>query len=51
MNSPWTQAGVPAVSLPAGRVDGLPIGLQLVGRFGEDETLLAAAVALEPLLR
>ena len=53
MNLPWTHAGMPAVTLPAGLVDGgLPLGLQLSARFGEDEALLAWAAALEtPLAR
>lgn len=50
MNTPWTHAGVPAVTLPAGLASGLPVGLQLVGRFGADEELLQAASALAPLL-
>jgi Asp-tRNA(Asn)/Glu-tRNA(Gln) amidotransferase A subunit family amidase len=41
MNLPWTHAGVPALTVPAGRVDGLPVGLQCVARFGDDESLLA----------
>ena len=50
MNLPWTHAGLPAISLPAGRGTlGLPIGLQLVGRFGTDERLLSWAATLEPL--
>lgn len=39
MNLPWTHAGLPAVSLPAGRVGRLPLGLQCVGAFGREEAL------------
>ena len=43
-------AGVPAMSLPVGRVDGLPVGAQLLApRFGE-ATMLRAARALEHAL-
>lgn len=42
MNGPWTHAGMPAVAIPAGTVDGLPVGLQCVGAFGADERLLAS---------
>ncbi|MFA7249574.1 MAG: amidase [Dehalococcoidia bacterium] len=51
MSLPWTHAGVPAISLPVGAVGGLPVGLQLAGRFGADEALLAAAQAIEARLR
>ena len=41
-------AGVPAISLPCGFSQaGLPIGLQLIGRPFEEETLLRAAYAYE----
>ncbi|HVZ20907.1 MAG TPA: amidase family protein, partial [Vicinamibacterales bacterium] len=50
MNLPWTQAGLPVVGLPAGTQDGLPLGLQVVGRWGEDEALLARAEALETII-
>jgi Asp-tRNA(Asn)/Glu-tRNA(Gln) amidotransferase A subunit family amidase len=45
MNLPWTHAGLPSITLPAGQAEnGLPMGLQLVGRFGEDEALLGWAL-------
>ena len=40
-------AGLPALSLPVGRSDGLPVGAQLIAPFFEDERMLAAAGALE----
>ncbi len=44
---PWTHAGLPAVTLPWTTVEnGLPLGLQLVGRFMDDERLLAWAAQL-----
>jgi Asp-tRNA(Asn)/Glu-tRNA(Gln) amidotransferase A subunit family amidase len=40
----WSLLGLPAVHLPLIRnARGLPVGLQLVGRMGEDHKLLAAA--------
>ena len=40
--------GHPAVSVPCGwNDDGLPLGLQIVGRWYEDATVLRAAAALE----
>ncbi len=40
---PANIAGVPAMSVPCGFADGLPVGLQLVGRPFEEETLIRAA--------
>jgi len=40
-------AGLPAVSLPVGRSEGLPVGAQLIAPSFEDERLLAAAAAIE----
>jgi Asp-tRNA(Asn)/Glu-tRNA(Gln) amidotransferase A subunit family amidase len=39
-------AGLPAIALPAGTADGLPVGVQLLGRTGDDERLLALAEAV-----
>ncbi len=51
MNLPWTHAGLPAVTIPAGRAaNGLPLGMQLVGRYGADEELLAWAERLSDLI-
>jgi len=40
-------AGLPALNLPVGRSEGLPVGAQLIAPFFEDERMLAAAGALE----
>jgi aspartyl-tRNA(Asn)/glutamyl-tRNA(Gln) amidotransferase subunit A len=40
-------AGLPAVSLPVGRTEGLPIGAQIIAPYFEEERLLAAAAAIE----
>jgi Asp-tRNA(Asn)/Glu-tRNA(Gln) amidotransferase A subunit family amidase len=43
----WTYLGVPALNLPLLSVDGLPLGIQLVGaRLGEEKLFQAAAALL-----
>ncbi len=42
-NSPWSCLGLPVASVPCGFVDGLPVGLALIGRRGADATVLRAA--------
>lgn len=44
---PFNLTGNPAATVPCGFVEGLPVGLQLVGRFKDDATVLRAAAALE----
>ncbi len=40
-------AGLPGISLPAGFVDGLPVGMQLIGNYFDEAGLLAAAHAYQ----
>ena len=47
---PFNAARVPAVSVPCGDgTDGLPVGLQLVGRMFDDARLLAVAAAIQQM--
>lgn len=51
MNLPWTQLGFPAVNIPVEKdPDGLPIGLQIVGKWNMDEELLAWAEEIETIV-
>ncbi|MBU6367291.1 MAG: Asp-tRNA(Asn)/Glu-tRNA(Gln) amidotransferase subunit GatA [Gemmatimonadetes bacterium] len=47
---PANLAGIPAVSLPVGRVEGLPVGGQLMAAHGEEARLLRIAACLERAL-
>ena len=52
MNLPWTYAGLPTMSLPAGfNRHGLPLGVQITGHWYGDEAMVAAAVQLEAALQ
>jgi Asp-tRNA(Asn)/Glu-tRNA(Gln) amidotransferase A subunit family amidase len=49
--APWTLLGVPAATIPAGfGRNGLPLGLQIVGRYREDHRMLRVAKWIEDVL-
>ena len=48
--SPANLAGVPAVSLPIGRAEGLPIGGQLIAPWFAEAKMLGVAAALEAVV-
>ena len=47
--SPFDASGHPAMSVPCGIGDDLPIGMMLVGRRYDEATVLRAAAAFESL--
>jgi aspartyl-tRNA(Asn)/glutamyl-tRNA(Gln) amidotransferase subunit A len=44
---PTSLAGLPGVSVPAGMVNGLPVGLQIIGKALDEPTVLRVAHAFE----
>ncbi len=44
---PVSLAGMPAITVPCGSVEGLPVGLQLIAKSFDEQTLLRAAHAFE----
>jgi aspartyl-tRNA(Asn)/glutamyl-tRNA(Gln) amidotransferase subunit A len=47
LTMPANLSGNPAVSIPAGTLDGLPVGLQVIGRHHEEQLLLDLALVAE----
>jgi aspartyl-tRNA(Asn)/glutamyl-tRNA(Gln) amidotransferase subunit A len=46
-NSPWSCLGLPVTSIPCGTVDGLPVGMAIVGRRLDEATVLRASHAYQ----
>jgi Asp-tRNA(Asn)/Glu-tRNA(Gln) amidotransferase A subunit family amidase len=50
MNMPWTNAGLPSITIPAGRAEnGLPLCLQFIAPFRGDELLLNWSIGIAEL--
>ena len=47
--APFDATGHPSMSVPAGMSNGLPVGMMLTGRMGEDDVVLRAGHAFEQL--
>ena len=47
--TPPSLTGHPALSIPAGRVDGLPVGLQLIGSHGDEAGILHLGMVIAAL--
>lgn len=48
---PWNLTGLPALSVPCGFADGLPVGLQLVGKPFDEATILRVGEAYQQATR
>src|SRR5213080_1155566 len=49
LTAPFNLTGVPALSVPYGEVSGMPVGLQLVGRWNDEARVLAVGRLIEAL--
>lgn len=44
---PASLAGLPSMSVPSGKRDGMPVGVSLTGQWGSEEVLFSAGKAIE----
>ena len=49
LTSPFNLSGLPALSVPCGETGGLPVGVQLVGRWNDEARVLAVGRLIEEL--
>jgi Asp-tRNA(Asn)/Glu-tRNA(Gln) amidotransferase A subunit family amidase len=47
LTQPYNFSGHPAASVPAGFVDGLPVGMQIAGQRFDESAVIAASAAVE----
>jgi len=47
MTAIWTYAGLPTISIPSAKIDGMPLGFQCIDSHGNDEALLFWTKAIE----
>jgi aspartyl-tRNA(Asn)/glutamyl-tRNA(Gln) amidotransferase subunit A len=48
---PINLAGLPAISIPSGKEDGLPVGLQIIGPHFSEEVIFKVAQTYESYSR
>ncbi len=48
---PLKLAGIPALSMPAGKIGKLPVGLQIIGNYFEEHKILAVGHQMEKMLQ
>ncbi len=47
LTSAWNVVGLPSITVPAGELDGMPIGLQVIGAKGSDDKMLDSLTGIE----